>query len=255
MLVHDRHVWRLFLGSILAVALGAFLIWQKLPVQDPVSYFNFADQRMFLGIPNFFDVISNILFIYVGLWGVLNSFSPDLWMSRPKSLMVALFFVNISVFLTGWGSSYFHMTPNSVTLFWDRAPMAMGFMALLALILVDRGPDFYWHILIVPMMALGAYTAWQGSFGAMDIRNYILVQFGALILALVFVFCRRAMFLNNKMMYLAFICYVLAKLLETTDHEVLARFVFSGHTLKHAFAALAIFAVNLAVQVPVKHRL
>lgn len=254
MLVHDRHVWRLFFGSLIAVILGAFLIWNQLPVQDPIAYFNFADQRMYLGIPNFFDVISNLLFIYVGLWGILSAFSPQLWMSRPKALMVTLFFVNASVFLTGWGSSYFHMTPNNITLFWDRAPMAMGFMALFALIMVDRGPDFFWQVWVVPLMALGVYTAWVGSYGSMDIRYYILVQFGGLILALIFVLCRRAVFLNNKLMYTAFLFYALAKLVEGADHEVLTRFAFSGHTLKHICAALAIFAINLAVQIPVKYR-
>jgi hypothetical protein len=130
----------------------------------------------------------------------------------------------------------------------------MGFMALFALVMVDRGPEFFWQVWVVPLMALGAYTAWLGSFGTMDIRYYILVQFGGLILAMIFIFFRRAVFLNNKLMYTAFAFYAIAKLLEVSDHEVLARFAFSGHTLKHLAAALAIFAVNLAVQIPVKYR-
>src|SRR5215471_1537110 len=36
----------------------------------PPSYSNFADQRQFLGIPNFMDVVSNLPFLIVGIWGL-----------------------------------------------------------------------------------------------------------------------------------------------------------------------------------------
>lgn len=253
MLVQDRHVWRLVIGTLVVLIIACCTFWSQLPAQDPSAYFNFADQRFFLGIPNFFDVISNLLFIYVGIWGILSAFA--LWMSRPKAQMMALFFVNLSVILTGWGSSYFHMTPNALTLFWDRAPMAMGFMAMLSLILADRAPSRLWQVLLLPFMGLGIYTTWLGSFGEPpDIRYYIALQFGSIIFALVLVLFRKAMFLNNKLMYATFFFYALAKIFEITDHAVFERALFSGHTLKHAFAALAIFTLNLAIQVPVRRR-
>jgi hypothetical protein len=38
-------------------------------IPQPVSYHHFADQRGWLGIPNFGDVVSNVPFAIVGVWG------------------------------------------------------------------------------------------------------------------------------------------------------------------------------------------
>ena len=45
----------------------------------------------------------------------------------------------LGVFLTGFSSSYYHWKPNDAGLFWDRLPMTVAFMAILAN--VDRGAD------------------------------------------------------------------------------------------------------------------
>jgi len=36
----------------------------------------------------------------------------------------------VGVFLTGIGSSYYHLYPDNRTLVWDRLPMTIAFMAL-----------------------------------------------------------------------------------------------------------------------------
>ena len=96
--------------------------------QDP-AYHNFADQRAFFSIPNFFDVTSNLPFLFVGVWG--------LWMVGRCHFLdpverwpyVVLF---IGIFLTCFGSAYYHWTPNNQTLVWDRLPMTIAFMGLLS---------------------------------------------------------------------------------------------------------------------------
>ncbi len=251
--VLDHHVGRLILVTLSVIAGAAAALWSQLPKQDPASYFNFANQEMYLGIPNFSDVVSNLLFIYVGLWGMLHVFS-SLWIRRPKGIMVTLFFVNLGLFLVGWGSSYFHMMPNATSLFWDRAPMAAMFMAVVFLILSDRAPSPWWQVLLLPAMALGVWTAWQGSFGMMDIRYYIVLQFGGLLFIAVLMLMRKALYLNNRLMIAALVFYILAKLFEVGDHYILEQWGISGHTLKHMVAALAALLVNLAVRVPVRHR-
>lgn len=253
MRVHDRHVGRLLVGALGFVLGVAITVWSSLPKQDPSSYFNFADQRMYLGIPNFSDVVSNLLFIYVGLWGMLLFFTP-LWLRRPKGIMVTLFFVNLSVFCVGWGSSIFHMSPDPASLFWDRAPMAAMFMALLILIFSDRAPSPWWSVLLLPAMAVGVWSAWHASFGIQDIRYYVLIQFGAILMAFIFLVLRKALFLNNALMYSALAFYAVAKFFEVSDHATLELWGVSGHTLKHIVAAIAVFWVNLAVQIPVKQR-
>ena len=56
------------LVATLAV-IGVDLLLPRIP--QPQSYHNFADQRSFLGIPNFGDVVSNIPFALFGVWGLL----------------------------------------------------------------------------------------------------------------------------------------------------------------------------------------
>jgi hypothetical protein len=46
-------------------------LWEKLPAADNPAYFDFAEQRTFLGIPHFGDVVSNLPFLFVGVWALL----------------------------------------------------------------------------------------------------------------------------------------------------------------------------------------
>ena len=52
-------------GALLAIA--AFVLP---PFAQPQAYHGFADQRGWLGIPNFGDVMSNLAFLVVGLMGL-----------------------------------------------------------------------------------------------------------------------------------------------------------------------------------------
>jgi hypothetical protein len=62
----------------LAIVLGVTALLA--PRADlPPSYHHFADQRIWLGIPHFGDVASNIAFLIAGLWGLA-------FLSRKSSL-------------------------------------------------------------------------------------------------------------------------------------------------------------------------
>src|SRR5262245_56400883 len=92
---------------VLFVALAALLLVPPIP-QDQ-SYQQFADTRALLGIPNFWNVVSNLPFIAVGAVG-LWQFHRD-----PAAAVMFAGFV-----LTGLGSCYYHWNPNDGALFWDR---------------------------------------------------------------------------------------------------------------------------------------
>jgi hypothetical protein len=109
-----------FLGLI-AASLAALLLLP--PILQDQRYHRFADERTLLGVQNFWNVVSNLPFIVVGAVG-LRQFYRD-----PATL--ALF---LGVFLTGFGSSYYHWNPNDDTLFWDRLPMTLCFMAILTVV-------------------------------------------------------------------------------------------------------------------------
>jgi hypothetical protein len=60
-------IWFLALLA-LAVTVAALALP---PLPQPPEYHQFADQRTLLGIPNFFNVFSNVAFLLVGAAGVV----------------------------------------------------------------------------------------------------------------------------------------------------------------------------------------
>jgi hypothetical protein len=59
------------IALMLGVAAGiAVLTIRMSPIPQPASYHNFADQRSWLGLTNFLNVISNLAFAIVGVWGI-----------------------------------------------------------------------------------------------------------------------------------------------------------------------------------------
>src|SRR5262247_1542819 len=129
----------IILGA-LVVSLAALLLVP--PVSQNQSYHQFADARTWLGIPNFWNVVSNLPFIAVGAVG-LWQFHRD-----PATLVIFL-----SIFLTGFGSAYYHWNPNDGTLIWDRLPITLGFMAILASIIGERVSERAGAILLWPLLA------------------------------------------------------------------------------------------------------
>ena len=114
-----------FLFGLAAVSLLALLLVP--PIPQPQDYHQFADQRTLFGIPNFWNVASNLPFIFIGAAG--------LWHVRVH-FAARIFF--LGVFLTGFSSSYYHWSPDDTGLFWDRLPMAIAFMAILADVIEER---------------------------------------------------------------------------------------------------------------------
>src|SRR5450631_3524068 len=124
----EPRAWkRALIGTIVLGSLAVFCFLR--PIPQPPEYHRFADQRPFLGIPHFLDVASNLPFLVAGLFGLYNALTKqgarlvDPAAQAPWSILMA------SIFLTGFGSGYYHWTPENATLFWDRLPMALGFSA------------------------------------------------------------------------------------------------------------------------------
>src|SRR5437764_6848443 len=114
----------IFLG-LMAASLAGLLLLPPIP-QDQ-SYHQFADQRTLLGIPNFWNVVSNLPFIAVGAAGLLKH--------RDGPATIVIF---AGIFLTGFGSAYYHWNPSDATLFWDRLPMTLVFSAILSSAISER---------------------------------------------------------------------------------------------------------------------
>lgn len=214
-------------------------------VPQPQSYHNFADQRGWLGIPNFGDVASNFPFAIVGLWGLWFACSSQGQQKfvdvRERWPYVLGFF---GLFLTAFGSSYYHWAPDNARLVWDRLPMTLVFMPLVAAMIAERISVRVGLWLLPVLTAVGASSVWHWyaseQRGAGDLRMYAAVQAYALVVLLVALLLPPKYTRSADLVWVVGF-YVLAKILETFDRQVssLSGHSVSGHTLKHLAAATA----------------
>jgi len=234
-----RHV---LLGVIVVVTL--WMIMSRPPIRQPQEYYNFADKRAFLGIPNFFDVTTNMAFFLVGM--------PGLWFclknrcQGARYAWIALFVGLVSVSL---GSSYFHWNPQDDTLVWDRASLTIGFMGLFVALLGEYVSDRLGRVLLVPALILGVASVFYWHWFD-DLRLYLWIQFmPILVIPLVMVLFRSG-FSHQWLIVVTVCCYVLAKVTEVYDREIFLfnHQLFSGHSIKHILAALGCFAILLMLK-------
>src|SRR5215813_10130607 len=218
------------LAGLTVMSLAGLGLLPRIP-QDQ-TYHLFADQRTLLGIPNFWNVVSNIPFVVVGALG-LARFHDD-------AATIALF---LGFFLTGIGSAYYHWAPSDSTLFWDRLPMTISFAAIFSLIAQERVGGRVGSILLWPMLAIGiaSLLVWLWTD---DLRLYFWEQFfpGVVLMALFALYPAR--YTHGYNWLIAVSLYALAKLFEFTDDPIYSfGNLLSGHTLKHLSAAAACFVI------------
>ena len=233
-IVRDRPIPVLY--GLMVVTLVALLPLPPL-LQDQ-SYHQFADQRELFGVPNFWNVASNLPFIAVGTFGLAQI--------RRDATTFVLF---AGIFLTGFGSSYYHLDPNDDTLFWDRLPMTLCFAAILAAVVEERVDAKAGAMLLRPLLAIGIFSLllWRWTD---DLRLYAWAQFFPFLALVLILSLFPAKYTGTSYWVSAAALYALAKLLEYYDHEVYSVGGFlSGHTLKHVAAAAACFAILRLFQV------
>ncbi|MDR2219520.1 MAG: ceramidase [Methylobacillus sp.] len=194
---------------------------------------DYIDKRAWLGLPNAANVLSNLPFLFLGIWGlfVLRARQRS---SRP----VGTFWFFVGFILTCFGSSYYHLEPNGIHLIFDRLGMTVAFAGMLGIATSERISTRSGRAMTVLIMVTGLLAAW---IAYTNLTPWAVVQFGgsALILALAFV-----RFLPGSLgvpLGGIILFYTLAKVTEMNDaaiYDLTHEFV-SGHTLKHLFAALA----------------
>ena len=246
---------------ILLAIVAAVVIFTRPPIPQPETYHGFADVRTMWGIPNALNVLSNIPFAIVGLIGLRflgrgptmdpdESFRPgahtafDTYRERPAYV---LFFAG--VFLTAFGSSFYHLLPSTPRLFWDRLPMAIAFMSLFATVISERISIYWSRNLLLPLVAAGiaSVVMWRLSEqrGAGDLRAYVLVQGFPMVALPLMMLLFKSRYTHGWMLLLVVLSYGGAKALEQYDaqvYEALGHQV-SGHSLKHVVAAFSCWLV------------
>ncbi len=217
-------------------------MFMQAPFGQDQEYHNFADQRAFLGIPNFGDVASNLAFIIAGLYGLKVCFSKEL--GAMQGAWIASF---IGVTLVGIASSYYHWAPTDETLVPDRITLTIGFMGLFAAVLGEYISSRL-RVLLIPALLLGLasvlYWHWFD-----DLRLYYWVQGAPLLILPLVLLLYPAKYSHRWLLFAGIFLYGVAKLAELGDKVTLSltQGVISGHTIKHLVAGVACFAFALSL--------
>lgn len=232
------------IGGLAVLAAAAFLLVPPI-AQDP-AYHRLADSRGWLGIPNALNVLSNAGFLLVGALGLTfvlgGGDGPRTFREAAERWPYVVFFAGL--LLTGVGSAYYHWEPGNVRLAWDRLPLAITVMGLLAATIAERIGVKAARWLLGPLVAIAAgsvvYWHWTEQRGVGDLRLYALVQFYPIVAVPLMLWWLAPRYTRGGDLLAAAATYAAAKAPELLDGWILSvTRVVSGHTLKHLLAALA----------------
>ena len=211
--------------------------------QDP-AYHLFADTRSFWGIAHFFDTVSNLPFLIVGLMGLRFVAANPRGSSRAAW---GVLFAGVT--LVSFGSSWYHLQPNNDSLVWDRLPMAVGFMGLFAALIAEHLSERLSRRLLIPLVMLGIASVlcwkWTG-----DLRLYVWVQFVPLLTIPAIFLLFQGRFSHRWLLLVALAGYALAKVTEACDGAIFRGTggAVSGHSIKHVIAAAACYCILLMLK-------
>jgi len=221
------------------------------PIRLPEDYHNFADQRSVFLIPNFLDVVSNVPFAVLGIYGFCylarKKRGPN-----PRDFIAKLPFLGffLAIIFVMLGSGYYHWAPADGPLLYDRVPIVIAFMCLFSGFLSDRlnSVSFVlWGIpclIVLSLCSLGWDLFHAGKGG--DLRFYLFVQVCPIVILPII--CRlypHGRLTTEKHLWQMIGWYVLAKFFEYFDPQIfsLTLETLSGHTLKHLAASMAVLSV------------
>jgi len=237
--------------TISLVSLAALCFVPRVPLGS--SYHDFADKQAIWGIPNGLDVLSNLPFIFVGVWGSAWLFlkSSAAAFSDPRERLPYLaFFAGVA--LTGAGSLWYHLSPGDSRLPWDLLPMTCSFMSIVVGVVMERINVRAGLSIFLPLLLFGMASVAYWDFTG-DYRFYLFVQFFPPILLAASILLFPPKYSHSDLLLVAFIFYVAAKLFELYDSQIYAvGELVSGHSLKHVTAALSCFWILLVL---IKRRL
>ena len=232
------------------------------PLPQPLAYHNFADQRcLCCGVPNTFDVMSNLPFAAVSVFGIDHvlggtvaasagfNVPPAVFIERAVELPLWLtFFAGVG--LIAIGSAYYHLRPTNARLVWDRLPMTIAFCSFLAVVLSDTVlPAAMTNQTLGGLLVIGGASVVYWAFTD-DLRPYVLVQFYflALTMLLIALFPSRYEGVNTEYV-VALAWYVGAKVAEALDKPIF-KFTggrISGHTIKHLLSGVTTLWASVAL--------
>lgn len=240
--MEKNHFRKIALLVLFAVAGCAALFLLEPICQDP-CYHNFADTRSCNPITNCWNVLSNIPFLGIGAAGMIYVFTKG--RSRISSALRLNYFIFFfGIFLTGWGSGYYHLHPTNTTLVWDRLPMTISFMSFFSIVIGEYITEKHSRNVLYFLFVIGIssviYWHFSETIGCGDLRWYMAIQFLPMVLIPFILVLFQTKNYPTKYVWYMLLVYVLAKVAELFDQPIFnSLHVISGHTIKHFLAAIA----------------
>jgi hypothetical protein len=229
-----------YLISVLAILALAALLAPPLPASAwPIPHY--VDTRMWMGLHNAGDVLSNLAFLAMGVWGLVR-------LQGRRDAPVGATCLFAGLILTCIGSTVYHLDPDAPQrLVADRLGMAVAFAGFLGIAAGERISARAGQAVVVFMTVAGLLAAWVGRENLMP---WAVVQYGGMAVAVGLALTRPLPGTLGVPLGGVILFYVLAKLFELGDVTVFEAtgHLVSGHTLKHLTAALAAWPVIRALR-------
>lgn len=221
---------------------GVSMIGQSLGLFNLSGHYHeFVDTRNIFGMSRFFDTVSNIGFLFVGV-----IFIKEILLQNKKDFNLML--IAVGSILVFFGSSFYHLFPSDARLLWDRLPISMVFAGILSYSLSANNLiiEKYKNKFDISYLMFSIFSVVFWYVGSLQqaswLGPYVFVQFGGMI-TLVYIAIKGENKDFNKKIYYVLAWYILAKLCEHFDQSIfnITYEMFSGHTLKHLLAAVALY--------------
>ncbi|WP_319547524.1 hypothetical protein [Desulfogranum marinum] len=242
-LVSGNFSWR---HVILLILIFGSLLWllSLPPIAQNTEYHLFADTRNIIGIPNGFNVVSNLPFLTIGILGLRFCMQKDVGAVRHAW---TVFFAGVG--LVSVGSAYYHLNPTNDSLAWDRLLMTIGFMGLFVALLGEYIDNRLATLSLAPAVIIGLasvmYWHWTD-----DLRPYLWVQLVPLLTIPAVITLFQKKYSHQWLLLAALGWYILAKVAEFYDIPLfrMTQGFISGHSLKHLLAAVSCYSILLMLQ-------
>jgi hypothetical protein len=237
---------REFLVLAVLGALLPILFFGLGPIAQPAGYHNFADQRPVLAISHFWNVVSNLPFLIIGVMGL-----HLVWRKRGEAAAAwATLFAGTT--MVAFGSSWYHSDPNDETLIWDRVPMGIAFMGFFAALLIEHLNGVrrrVTHHLLVPGVAFSAATIWWW-YRSGDLSLWAWVQAAPMLAVVLVLVLLPARYTHRRYLAYGLACYVAAKVFEVADVQFMqwTGGLMSGHAMKHLAAAAGAWCLYIMLR-------
>lgn len=215
------------------------------PLALDISPYEFACDGTLMGIPHFWNVVTNIPFLLIGIWGTREVRRLKQAGRRTSFNWLGIW---VSTACIGLGSGAYHLFLTPFGLGLDRlaiAALIAFLLAHVAHVIHGIGPSrrlTFWLVLVsettVVVWMLGGSPWFYGVLQAAAGVGILLVVLRADLRARRGV---RHLSVRPGPLYLFALCYGLAKVCELLDEEVCTWTGWiGGHPLKHVFAALGL---------------